>query len=192
MGQDVILIDSNPARASVLERSLHNHGHKVVGRLPLSADIPGRIGGARGDVVILDTERPDETTLDVAQTVIRELNSPVIIFAEHGSSKMIDAAIHAGVSAFIVNGLNPARLTPIMDVAIARFKHEAHLREELEAIRGRLADSEDINRARDILMHQRGLEATEADQALKRISVGCNQSLGAAARYVINASERLN
>ncbi len=190
MGQEVILIDSNPARASVLERSLHNHGHKVIGRLPLGAEIPGSF--ARGDVVILDTERPDFKTLDVAQTVIRQLKSPVIIFAEHGNSRMIDAAIHAGVSAFIVNGLNPARLTPIMDVAIARFKHEANLREELEAIRGQLADNEDINRARDILMYQRGLNAEEAQAALQRISESSNQGLGVAARYVISASERLN
>ena len=49
-----------------------------------------------------------------------------------------EAAIAAGVSAYVVAGLAPERIRPVLDVALARFTHEESLRRELADARTQL------------------------------------------------------
>ncbi len=186
----VMLIDRNAGRAALLEQALRDNGHEVVARLAARADIIRRVAECRPDIIIIDLESPDRDTLESMRTLSREHPRPIVMFSEDGDSSLIEQAVRAGVSAYVVDGLHAGRLKPIMDVAIARFREFQALREELEQTRGKLLDRRDVDKAKGLLM-RRGMNEDEAYKALRKMAMDRNIRIGEAARNVIAVTELL-
>jgi two-component system, response regulator / RNA-binding antiterminator len=187
----VMLIDSDAGRAAVMEQALKDQGHEVLMRVATDADILDHVGRLEPDIIIVDMDSPDRDTLESMRTISRERPRPIVMFADDGDSRMISEAVHAGVSAYVVDGLRPSRLKPIMDVAIARFREFQALRTELEDTRNRLEERKLVERAKGILMRGKGMSEEDAYRALRKMAMDRNQRIGEAARNLIAVAELL-
>ena len=167
----VLLVDETFERAALLKHALQDAGCKIAAHVSASADLPGLVAELKPDLIILDTESPDRDTLENLCIISRDQPRPIVMFTHDDDSDKIRAAIRAGVSAYVVDGLKSERLRPIMDVAIARFNEFQAMRADLEKAESQLAERKDIERAKGILMKQRGWSEEEAYQALRKMAM---------------------
>ena len=165
----VLVVDNTPGRASSLAAALATvKGVQVACTIETPLELLARVAEHRPDVILIDTESPSRDVLEQLAVVNSAAPRPVVMFTDDAGDETIRAAIRAGVSAYIVDGLSPGRLEPIMRVAMERFSTDQQLRAELEDTKGKLADRKVIERAKGILMKQRGMGEYEAYAALLR------------------------
>lgn len=188
----VLLVDDTPDRASALQEALRAvEGIEVACVLESPLELARHVAEQRPDIVLIQTDSPTRDTLEQLAAVSSNAPRPVVMFAEDGANDAIRAALKAGVSAYIVDGIAPHRLDPIMRVAIERFGADQQLRAELEDTRGKLAERKDVERAKGILMKQRGVGEDEAFTMLRSLAMQRGIKLGEAARQVIDISALL-
>jgi len=123
------------------------------------------------DVIIIDTESPSRDVLEHVSVVSARAPRPIVLFTEDGENASIHAALKAGVSAYVVAGIQAERLQPILDVAVARFTHEQALRDELRDAQTKLVERKVIERAKGILMKQKGVSEEQAFRMLRTLAM---------------------
>jgi two-component system, response regulator / RNA-binding antiterminator len=121
----------------------------------------------------------------------RDNPHPVVMFAAEGDTDAIERAVRAGVSAYVVDGLNPARVKTILDVAVARFREYQALRRELQETRTQLADRKQIDRAKGLLMKHRDMDEEQAYRAMRKMAMDRGQRLAEVANNIIAVLEML-
>ncbi len=188
----VMLVDDQPARAALLEQALRDNQFSVIARLSSAAGLAEQVEKLQPDIIIIDIESPDRDTLENMAILHRDNPRPVVMFAEEGDSGTIERAVRAGVSAYVVDGLNPSRVKPIVDVAIARFREFQALRQELQETRSQLADRKQIDRAKGLLMKQRGLDEQQAYNAMRKMAMDRGQRLAEVASNIIAVFDLLD
>ncbi len=166
----VLLIDDLPERAALVEQGLSDAAivhtaNQVHGRalLDLIAEI-------QPDVIIVDCYSPGRDSIESLRTVAQNNPKPIVMFVEEENPSGFQQAIDAGVSAYVVDGLTPKRVKPVIDVAIARFKVMDGLRTELKKTKDDLAARKVIEKAKGMLMHKRGMTEDEAFAAMRTMS----------------------
>ncbi|HIK75500.1 MAG TPA: ANTAR domain-containing protein [Alcanivorax sp.] len=181
-----MLVDDTPARAAMLEQALTDCGFEVVCRMASAQGLMKQVAEHQPDVVIVDIESPDRDMLEHMTVLNQHLPKPVIMFAEQGDSNTIDRAIRAGVSAYVVDGLNPERVRSIVDVAVARFREFQALRNELQQTRTRLADRQVIDKAKALLIQHRQMDEDEAYHAMRKLAMDRSQKLVDVANDIVS------
>ena len=184
-----MLVDDDPVRMGLLDEALSAAGHEVIGRLLDTDDIIGAVETLSPDIVLIDVDSPSRDTLESLGQISRDRPRPIVLFAQTSDSDTIRRAMRAGVSAYVVDGMTPTRLQPVIEVAIARFEEFQSLRRELEDAKLKLADRRDVEKAKGLLMKRRGMDENAAFEQLRRLSMDRNLRLGDAARLLIAASE---
>lgn len=187
----ILVIDDNQLRASIIEEGLRDAGHAQVDVITEINEVAARIGELAPDVVIIDLENPNRDTLEHFFSLSRALQRPIAMFVDKADPGSIDAAVDAGVSAYVVDGMRKERVKPILDMAISRFRAFARLREELAAARSELEDRKMIDRAKSILMKQRGLSEDEAYALLRKTAMNQNRKIADIARSLVTAADLL-
>lgn len=187
----VMLIDERQERAAMVEQSLTALGLKVVARLTPGANLPARIRECNPDVILVETDSPNRDVLEEMHGVSRETPKPIVMFTNGGDTETIRAAIRAGVSAYVADGLHPERIRPIVDSAMASFQAFQSLREELEETRQTLAERKVIDKAKGILMKQRGFDEETAFRALRKAAMDRNKRLAEVAQDLIDMASLL-
>ena len=186
---NILVIDNQPERAKVIEEALTGIGHSVVVRTPDQTRIHQLVASFQPDVVIVDAQSPDRDMLeDVALTSDRNPR-PIIFFAEDDDSEVIRQSIEAGVSAYIVDGLQPERVNTIIKVAISRFEAFQSLRGELKKTRDELADRKVIDRAKGLLMKHRNCDEEAAFSAMRKMAMNKSVRMVEIAHDVITLFE---
>jgi response regulator NasT len=187
----VLLIDDGAHRVQLIREELVRQGHEVVGVLESATLIHDCVQRLMPDVVIVDSESPTRDTLENLATLSARNPRPVVIFAEDTHTGPMQRALRAGVSAYVVAGLTPERLEPVLQVAIARFEHEAALRMQLEKAEQQLAGRKIIERAKGVLMAEAGLGEEAAYNRLRRLAMDRGKRLADVAQSVVDAQELL-
>jgi response regulator NasT len=183
----VLLVDNTPDRASALKQALSAmEGVEVTCTLESPLELFRRVAEHKPDIVLIDTESPSRDVLEQLAVVSSSAPRAVVLFTEDAHGATIRAALRAGVSAYIVDGIAPGRLQPIMRVAMERFEADQKLRAELEDTKGRLEERKLVERAKGILMKQRGLSEEEAFAALRSHAMDRGIRLGDAAKQLID------
>ncbi|EME70584.1 response regulator NasT [Paramagnetospirillum caucaseum] len=187
----VIVVDDERDRAEMVRDALEADGFTVVAVFGSGAGLPARVAELAADVIIVDIDSPDRDTLEDMRRVGIEQGRPVVMFAQDGKPETIKAAVDAGVSAYVVDGLKPDRVRPVIDVAIARFAQFQSLRGELDKARTTLAERKQIEKAKGILMKRRKVEEDEAYRLMRRMAMDQKQRLIDVANRIIEAAELL-
>jgi response regulator NasT len=99
--------------------------------------------------------------------------------------------VKAGISAYIVAGFSPERLETILDIAVARFEETRGLRNELNRTREALSDRKVIDKAKGILIAEKGMTEDEAYQTLRRMAMSQNSRMADMAKNLISITEVL-
>ena len=187
----ILVIDDDDERAAVVEQGLAGSGYQVAARVPTGGDLGAAVRDVKPDVIIIDAEAPDRDTLEHMRVVGRDRPRPIVMFVDRSDADMTRHAIEAGVSAYIVAGLNPHSVRPVVDVAIARFREVQDLRHELERTKAALAGRKTIDRAKGILMRQRGWSEDAAYHALRKMAMEEGLKLADVAESVVMAARLL-
>lgn len=187
----ILVIDDNAIRASIIEAGLREAGHLAVQVLTDIEGVAGRIGEIAPDVVIVDLENPNRDVLEHFFAISRSLKRPIAMFVDKSDPSEIEAAVEAGVSAYVVDGLRKDRIKPILDMAIVRFRAFSRLQDELEAARSELEGRKVIDKAKGILMSTRGLTEEQAYGLLRSTAMNQNRRIVEIAQALITASELL-
>ena len=149
------------------------------------------MGEVSPDVIIIDTDSPSRDVLEQLVVVSRDDPRPVVMSTDDAQSDSIHAAIHAGVTSYIVAGMQPERLRPILEVARARFDADRALRDELKDAQTKLAERKLIEKAKGLVMQQKGVSEGEAYRLLRKLAMDRNLKLLEVARQVIDVANLL-
>jgi len=184
----ILVIDENRLRASVIEAGLREAGHD---NLTIIHDVTGiarRIAEVEPDVIIISLENPNRDMLENMFQLSRAVQRPIAMFVDRSDQAEIEAAVEAGVSAYVVDGLKRERVKPILDMAISRFNAFSRMARELQDARSELENRKLIDRAKGILMATRGLSEADAYGLLRKTAMNQNRKISEIAESLITAS----
>lgn len=187
----ILLIDQNVVRASVLEEGLREAGYSDVTVVRDMQNLLRRIVDEDPDVIFIDLENPSRDVLEQMFQVSRCVHRPIAMFVDRSDSDTIKAAVEAGVGAYVVDGLKKERVKAILDMAMSRFNVYSELRDELERARLALSDRKIVERAKGILMREKGLSEEAAYAAMRKAAMNEGKRVAEIARAVVTATELL-
>jgi response regulator NasT len=191
MTMRVLVVDESPERIAVLRQGLESAGYEVVAALAAPIELLRAVEQAQPDVIIIDTESPSRDVLEHVVMISRDQPRPIVMFASDAAPEAIREAVRAGVSAYIVDGLDATRVKSIVEVAVARFGEYQRMRAELAEANLKLAERKRVERAKGILMKSRGMGEDEAYQALRRMAMDRGKRIGEIAQQLIDMAELL-
>ena len=149
-------------RSRSLRIGLLASGYDIVAVLPPDMFLPDQLAQIQPDLIIVDAESQARDTLEHVVMATRDARRPIVLFTDDADTTHVPDAIAAGVTAYVVAGLAPDRVRPVLEVAMARFRHEESLRRELADARTQLHDRKVIDRAKGFLMTRQGVSEEEA------------------------------
>lgn len=187
----IVIVDKNPVRAAILEDGLREAGHVQVVRIEETAHLLARVYAIDPDVILIDLENPSRDILEQMFQVSRAVRRPVAMFVDQSDKASIEAAVDAGVSAYIVGGLRKDRVKNILDLCISRFNAFARLQDELDRTRSALEERKVIDRAKGILMAAKSLSEDAAYALLRKTAMNENKKIAEVAQSVVMAAELL-
>ena len=189
---NALVVDKDRSRSSLLNRSLKEYGHYVVARVPDGKAMLLAIEEFQVDVIVIGIELPDEDTLDDVATMSTINPHPVVMFAEKNAPQIVQKVIQSGVSTFIIDDIQPQRMTSIVQVAMARFNEMQQLRSELEDTKTKLADRKVIDKAKGLIMSEKGIDEEEAYKSLRKMAMDKGQNMAAVAQNIIDVFSLMN
>ena len=187
----ILIIDENVVRASILEDGLREAGHGRVAIIADMRELLRQIVEADPDVIFIDLENPNRDVLEQMFQVSRSVRRPIAMFVDRSDTASIEAAIDAGVSAYVVDGLRKERVKPILDMTISRFNAFNRLREELDRTRQALEERKVIDKAKGILMKSRRIGEEEAYALLRKTAMNESRRLADVAAGLVMAAKLL-
>jgi two-component system, response regulator / RNA-binding antiterminator len=187
----IVIVDQSPIRAAILEDGLREAGHAHVVRIDETSHLLTRIYAIDPDVILIDLESPSRDVLEQMFQMSRVVKRPIAMFVDQSDAASIEAAVDAGVSAYIVGGLRKERVKNILDLCISRFNAFARLQDELDRTRTALEERKVIDRAKGILMKARKLTEEDAYALLRRTAMNENKKIAEVAQSVVTAAELL-
>jgi two-component system, response regulator / RNA-binding antiterminator len=187
----IAVVDSNGLRASVVLEGLQDAGHRNVTWIQDMTGLMRQLYDLDPDVVLIDLQNPSRDSLEQMFQISRAVRRPVAMFVEHSDRAAMEAALDAGVSAYVVDGLKKERVSQIMDMAIMRFNAVSHLRDELERTRTALGERKIIERAKGIVMKQKQMDENAAYTLLRKTAMNRHVRLIDVAQSIVTATDIL-
>lgn len=188
---NILIIDENVVRAAILEDGLRDCGEVHVHRIQDTEDLLRRVAAINPDVILIDLENPSRDTLEQMFQVSRWAKRPIAMFVDKSDSDAVAAAIDAGVSAYVVDGLRKDRIKPLLDITISRFNAFHRLQEELSEAKSALQERKLIEQAKAILMRQNGIDEESAYALLRRTAMNQSRKIADIARALVTAASLL-
>lgn len=178
-------------RARSLRIGLLEGDFNIVAVLPADTFLPQRLAQIAPDMIVVDAESQARDTLEHVVVATRDERRPIVLFTNDEDTSQVGAAIAAGVSAYVVAGLAPERIRPVLEVAMARFQHEESLRRELAVARTRLSERKTIDRAKGILMARHALTEDQAYARLRKTAMDRGMKLAEVAQRIVDVADLL-
>ena len=178
-------------RSRQLRIGLLENGYNIVAVLPADTFLDVRLAQLQPDMIIVDAESEARDSLEHVVTATRDARRPIVLFTNDNDTTHVKDAVAAGVSAYIVAGLSPERIRPILEVAMARFEHEQNLRQELAHVKTELHDRKIIDRAKGLLMQRQGLTEQLAYEKLRKTAMDKGLRLREVAQRMLDMVELL-
>ena len=187
----VLVVDESPERADILREGLRRAGYEVSASLSSAGSLLAAIEQLEPDVIVIDTESPSRDVLEHLVVMTQHTPRPVVMFSNDSAPETIREAVRAGVSAYVVDGMDPDRIRAIIDVALAQFEDFQRLREELAEANLKLAERKLVERAKGLLMKSRSLDEETAYALLRKVAMDRKLRLGEVAQQLIDAADLL-
>ena len=178
-------------RSRSLRIGLLENGFNLVATLPADVFLHERIAQLQPDMIIVDAESEARDALEHVVMATRDARRPIVMFTNDEDTSHVKDAVAAGVSAYIVAGLSPVRIRPILDVAMARFQHEQSLRAQLAQAQSELHDRKTIDRAKGILMQRQGLSEQAAYEKLRKTAMDKGLKIADVAQRMLDVADLL-
>jgi response regulator NasT len=187
----VLLVSDTDKPIGDLREALARLGYEMLPEAATPQALAKAVESERPDVVIIDTESPSRDTLEQLAVMNETAPRPVLMFCGDANQQLIRAAVGAGVTAYLIEGLAAERLAPILEVALARFAHEEKLRRRLAQVESELAERKTIDRAKRLLMERRKLSEQDAYALLRKRAMDQGIKVAEVARQLVSIADLL-
>ena len=184
----IALIDDDLERAQFIQESLLSHDFQVVACLILNDLNMVHVKGIHADVILLNMDHPHR---DIIESCVSQFDLPTVLFTKNSNKDTIRSAIDAGVTAYIVDGIDPAKLDSILEISIEQFKKHKKLINDLAETKCKLADRKDIEKAKVLLMQMQTLTEDQAFQLLRKNAMSHRMTMGEMSRRLLEAQALL-
>jgi response regulator NasT len=184
-------LSAQARRGNALRIGLLESGYDIVASLPADMYLPERIAQLQPDMIIIDAESDARDVLEHVVIATRDERRPIVLFTEDENTSSMDAAMAAGVSAYVVAGLQAERIKPVLNVALARFRQEQKLLTELSDTKLKLAERKVIERAKGLLMAHHQLSEDQAYQKMRSMAMNKNLKISEIAQRILDVEDLL-
>ncbi|MBB6486058.1 ANTAR domain-containing response regulator [Rhizobium lusitanum] len=184
----ILVIDENVIRASIIEEGLREAGHGKVMVIHEVNGVARVIEALKPDVIVIDIENPNRDMMEHLFQLTRTVGRPIAMFVDRSDTAQIEAAMEAGVSAYVVDGLKKERVKSILDMAVSRFNAFSRLQRELAEAKSALEERKIVERAKGILMKMRGLSEEDAFALLRQTAMNEKKKISEIAQSVVTAA----
>ena len=178
-------------RSRQLRIGLLENNYNLIAVLPADTFLAERLAQLQPDMIIVDAESEARDSLEHVVMATRDARRPIVLFTNDNDTTHVKDAVAAGVSAYIVAGLSPERIRPILEVAMARFEHEQDLRTKLADAKSELHDRKLIDRAKGMLMQRQNLSEDAAFAKLRKAAMDKGLRIGDVAQRMLDAADLL-
>ncbi|MFU8926610.1 ANTAR domain-containing response regulator [Acinetobacter puyangensis] len=185
----IALIDDDQERANFIKASLIENDFDVVACLTIDYVNLFKLERLNADIILLDMDNPHR---DIIENCVSQFNLPTVLFTKNSHKDTIKSAIDAGVTAYIVDGIDPEKLQTILEISIEQFKKHKKLEDDLKETKTKLADRKDIEKAKVLLMQLHGLSEDSAFQLLRKNAMSHRMTMGEMSRRLLDAQALLN
>ena len=190
-GLSIVVVEKDRERALMIVDGLREAGAFDVHVIAEDSGLARKIALRNPDLVLIDAGNPSRDVLEDLTLATAPMERPVAMFVDQSDAAMTKAAIEAGMSAYVVDGLRPERIKPILDAAIARFHMVHKMRVELAETRRALEERKVIDRAKGILMRARGFGEDEAYVLLRKAAMDQGKKVADLAQALVMATDLL-
>ncbi|QDY68834.1 ANTAR domain-containing response regulator [Qingshengfaniella alkalisoli] len=188
----IVVVEQDRERAHFIVDSLREAGDHDIAVISEPAGLARKITERNPDVVLVDIDSPSRDMLEELTLASSPLERPVAMFVGRSDDSLTKAAIEAGVSAYVVDGLRADRVKPVLDAAIARFNMFQRMRVELEATKRALEERKVIDRAKGLLMKARGMSEDQAYALLRKTAMDQGKKVADVADALVTAAGLLS
>lgn len=190
-GMKIAVIEPDPDRARDIIDALMEGGWTDVVVLGDVTGLARKLAALDPDLVLIDLANPSRDALEQVSVASEARSRPVAMFVDRSDNEMTQAAVAAGLSAYVVGELQPERIKPVLQTAIARFQMMSQMRNELEAAKQALADRKTVDRAKGMIMRARRVSEEEAYALLRKTAMSQNRKVIDVAQALLTASDLL-
>jgi two-component system, response regulator / RNA-binding antiterminator len=187
----IMLVDDTPARSFYLRVVLERLGYEVVAEISNPRELHDEVLRLSPDAIIVDTESPSRDTLENLCMITESCPRPIVMFASDPGRESIREAVRVGVSAYVVDGLAPERISPILETAVARFEAFQAMKGELDSVKTKLSERKLVEKAKGILMKEKHVSEEDAYRLLRKLAMDKNISMAAVSEQVITIAKLL-
>ncbi|WP_171172773.1 ANTAR domain-containing response regulator [Ruegeria sp. HKCCA0370] len=188
----VVVVEQNQERAFAIVDALKEAGDVDVYVIGNVTGLARKIATHSPDIVLIDIDNPSRDMLEELTVASGPLERPVAMFVSSAAGGLAKAAVEAGVSAYVVDGLQAERIKPVIDTAIARFQVLRQMRTELAETRRALEERKVIDRAKGLLMKAKGVSEDEAYALLRKTAMNQNRRVAEVSEALVTASGLLS
>lgn len=188
----IIVVEADRERAMQIVDSLREAGYDRIQVIAEPSSLRRQIRSFEPDVVLIDMTHPSRDMLEELAIASGPMTRPVAMFVDRSNDALTAAAIEAGVSAYVVDGMRPDRVKPVMDAAIARFRMFQRMRTELEETKRALEERKVIDRAKGMVMKARGVDEDEAYALLRKAAMDQGKRLADVAAALVASAGLLS
>lgn len=187
----ILLVESDPDRAAKIVEALAEAGERDVQIIAEARFLARHVAEARPDLVLIDVAHPSRDVLEELTLASGPMDRPVAMFVDRSNPALTRAAIEAGVSAYVIDGLRADRIRPILDTAIARFHLFHRMRAELTATKAALEERKVIDRAKGLVMKAKGITEDEAYVLIRKTAMDQGKRVADVAQALVTAADLL-
>lgn len=184
----IVVVEPDPDRAQRIADGLRSAGDHDIHIIAEQSGLARKVADLCPDVVLIDMANPSRDVLEELALASGPSERPVAMFVDRSDQDLTRRAIEAGISAYVVDGLRPERIKPILDTAIVRFHIFQQMRAELAATRAALEERKIIDRAKAVLMKARDLDEEAAYGLLRKTAMDQGKRLGDIAQQLVMAA----
>lgn len=190
--KNILLVRDSSSGSDELMVLLSSLGYGNIRCVLRDSDIARHALEIKPDLLFLDIVRPDKELLATLSTYVKANPCPVIMFVEESDDDVIADVVAAGVSAYVVDGYHHSRVRQIIEIALARFAETQKLKSELDETRKTLGERKKIDRAKGIIMQQKGCNEDEAYKMMRKMAMDKNVKISNIADRILEVSELLH
>jgi two-component system, response regulator / RNA-binding antiterminator len=183
----VLLADTDPDRAAILDERLREIGDAVVVHVPAGSNLRETVAVVAPDVVIVAMARPDRDGLDDLRQANADNPRPIVMFVDRDDRAFMEEAIAAGVSSYNVVDTAFPDVKPIVMAAVAIFRKYEQIAADLHKAEASLLERETIVRAKSLLMRRRNIPEPQAHRWLQRRAMNENKRIADIAAALLAA-----
>ena len=185
----IVIADDEALIRRDLREMLTNLGYLVVGDVGDGRSAVNLARELKPDLVIMDIRMPDMDGIEAAKLLTEDGIAPVLLLSAYSQRDLVERAAAAGVSGYVIKPFDESNLLPAIEVVMSRFNEYQAICGEVAQLEDRLETRIAVDRAKGILMDQRGMSEQEAFASIQRMSMNSRKSMREVAEAIILAHQ---